>query len=265
MKVWKKIKPYLVATLLTFSFCAFIFIGNLIFTTSIQTTGTQSISLGNTQNEDSTDPFGIFAWVKTSTNSKMVVYSKRQGDANNYGYHFYVENYQIGFVIKGTGGIISIYGPTTISSNTWTHIGVTYNGDGDADTCRFYKNTSPDVPTKFSDANPIDSSNTGNAVIGLTQTGTYSYVNWNGYIAHPVKIPKVPSAGELTEIYNSGKLFNLHNFSYWQTMKADSRAFWFTFQNVGDTLTNGGTITDLTDNHFSGTVTNNITVSTDIP
>ena len=100
------------------------------------------VTLQNESNFDfeTTDPFTIEAWVRTSTILTKIIASKRLDAGGTYpGYVFWTSNNGISVIIEGTGGN-RIYAQASndgtnvisISTNTWTHLAFSYDGSGSA-------------------------------------------------------------------------------------------------------------------------------------
>ena len=197
------------------------------------------IQLGNDSSLSISGALSITAWVKfDSLTGYPMILSKRAG-ASSHAYQFYSTgskiNYNNGTIVQSSG---------TITTGTWTHIGVTFDGSGGVS---FYINGSSAGTATAASSNPT---NSGSLTIGKAYNGNY----FNGKIDEVALFNSALSSSQVASIYNSGVPGNISSLS--------PLGWW----RMGDNNSGAGTtITDQGSGSNNGTLTNGPTFSTDIP
>ncbi len=97
---------------------------------------------------DSTDPFSVFIWYKsTSPSPTLATLASKVPNANPYnGWYFYVNDTTVNILLRSSiGGYIYVrYTLPTINDNNFHLLGFTYDGSGDQTGVNFYyDNTAP--------------------------------------------------------------------------------------------------------------------------
>lgn len=208
--------------------------------------------IGAEEGEDS--PMSIVAWIKTDTNAGGFL-----GKYSGAGYEwlFYMLSGQLRFIVRqhdseaGYPYKLVNTATNTISTNTWTHIAVTYSGDHTQNDygMRVYRNGSQMSVTRGSSGvyeNMLDTTSSMGmgAYAGHTSGGQF-----NGKIDECALFDYRISGNAVSEIYNSGSpQIDLNSLSNATT----DPIFW---ARGGDrdrfsTLTNRGSVSD------NGTYTN---------
>lgn len=165
-------------------------------------------------------PFSISSWVYRTSSTNIFIISKQDNNVTTY------RGYDITFTSLGyiQLEIFSDYGgggsgqwlavrtnTSAMTTGQWYHIVAVYNGDSLANNCKIYINgisTSVTVIQDTLGSNTILNNNELN--ISRRANGTNYY---NGYQDEISIWNKALTAGEVTELYNSGKPKNLNTHS----------------------------------------------------
>jgi hypothetical protein len=153
---------------------------------------------------ESDSPLSISAWIKAdSTTGGILAKYGRTG----YEWFFYINSGQIRFLIRNSSSGTPhklVYTSATISTNTWTHVAVTYDGQ------YFNSNFGMKIYKDGSEITNLTTSSSGNyfgminystpMTMGSASGGTY----FNGRIDECALFNYVISPNAVSEIYNSG-------------------------------------------------------------
>ena len=209
-----------------------------------------NLSFGN----GSTDsPFSISAWIKPNDNQKFRIIFKYNPTQTLREYFFQVSNsskLQVGLYDANNLGSLGRNGNTTIPENVWSHVAMTYNGNGSNTGIKIYLNGALDNGSTSGGGSYTAMNNTTEPfLIGKFNGGSTA----NGLIDETAIFNTELSASDVTDIYGSGVPSSLSSYS--------SLISWW---RCGD----GDTSPTLTDNGSggnNGTMTNFSTFSTDVP
>lgn len=231
----------------------FFFIGGSSYTFtnnySAQFNGSDEyILFGDILDNDGDTPMSYCLWLKPAGVSSISALGKGAESSAINGWTMLGYGYLWAYWSHGTGDRDVEYCNTAVSSGTWYHLCITYDGAGGI---KFYTDGSEDTDTVVVEANlTSDTSNSNNFLLG---DGPY-YNSWNGVIGDVAVIPWELSSAEVTEIYNSGSEYDMTSFSAWATMKASAAALWITWED--DDLESASGVVDLTNNAYAGTAQN---------
>jgi hypothetical protein len=222
---------------------------------SIDFDGTNDfVTFGDSNNwsftgEEEDSPLSISAWIKADTTTGGIL-----GKYGSTGYEwlFYLINGQIRFIIRNSQQGLPyrlVHTSATISTNTWTHVAVTYNGQyfNNDFGMKIYKNGSEITNlTKGNSGNFFGMINYSTPMtLGSASGGTF----FNGKIDECALFNYTLSSSAITEIYNSGSpqidLNNLSNATTDPIMWARGGD-----RDTFSTLTNRGSL------NINGTYTN---------
>jgi len=151
------------------------------------------VDAGNGASLNITDAITISAWVKwLSPAIKEIITKMDSANVNANAYEFYQGNNGVVFRIWKDGVVSSLSSATTITTNTWAQIVVTWDGT----TKKIFINGVQDPNTQAVSA-PIDST-TGKVVIGAYATAVYPF---NGFIDEVRIYNRALSAAEIMSIF----------------------------------------------------------------
>ena len=197
------------------------------------------IELGNDSSLNISGALSITAWIYADSLAGYPMILSKRASAGSHAYQFYSTgskiNYNNGTIVQSSG---------SITTNVWTHIGVTFDGSGGV---AFYINGSSAGTATAASSNPT---NSGNLTVGKAYNGNH----FNGKIDELAIFNSALSSSQITSIYNSGVPGNISSLSplgWWRMGDDDSGT--------------GTTITDQGSGGNNGTLTNGPTFSTDIP
>ena len=190
---------------------------NLTREYSTETDGVdERVDMGNACNHEKNETFSVFQWVKVL--SAPVVLGTIFGKCNPVGiafkgYYLYIEN---------TGGVMTIrcllgsnvlfgemmlvQGSTEISTNTWYHVGFTYDGSSSASGIHVYVNGQPETMTVLTDNIGVSIVTSSHFCVGALDNGTLA-LNARHYCisSHTSEL----TAGEVSWIYNNRRKVDL--------------------------------------------------------
>lgn len=207
--------------------------------------------------EEEDSPLSVSAWIKADTTTGGIL---GKYGSSGYEWLFYLINGQIRFIIRNsTSGYPYklIYSPNlTISTNTWTHVAVTYNGQ------YFNSDFGVKIYKDGSEITNLTKSSSGSyqgminystpMTMGSASGGTY----FNGKIDECALFNYTLSSNAISEIYNSGSpqidLNNLTNATTDPIMwaRGGDRDSYSTLTNRGS-LNLNGTYTNMTEDDIN--------------
>ena len=214
------------------------------------------VDMGNVLNFERLDTFSISAWVKKNDNGAgMMIVAKQETSLNFKGWMFYFDSANnLKFVLRRqnqTFNRLIATSTNSISSGSWNHVLVTYDGSSTEAGFNFYINGA--------DAGSNGSGGTlgGGASLATTiplQIGTRNstFNLFEGNIDEVSIFNTELSASDVTTIYNGGvpnDISSLSPLSWWRCGDGDT----------SPTLTDNGS------GGNDGTMTNFTTFSTDVP
>ncbi|ETW99469.1 MAG: hypothetical protein ETSY2_40785 [Candidatus Entotheonella gemina] len=153
------------------------------------------VQVPDATNLDLTHALTIDAWINTNNNSaEQMIVSKTifEGDANDINYYFEIFGNRLTFAVTGNA---FKQGNTSLSSNTWYHVAVTYDGAQ----VRFYLNGALDGSRALTDV-PVG--NVADLTIG--RHGPTGIHHFNGLIDEVELFDRALSGAEIEAIYNAG-------------------------------------------------------------
>ena len=176
------------------------YVTSLIHTTFDGTN--EYVTMGDVLDFSRTDSFSVSFWFNPSTVATSFVVCKRASIA---GWACSINTNKLQFILNGTtsGRRIIARGNTVLSTSTWYHVLITYDGSEDIGGVNFYINSSAETITTIdNDLLAEDTTNSDPLTIGdKSGTGT----NFHGKIDKVVIYNDVVTSGEATTIYNYGR------------------------------------------------------------
>jgi hypothetical protein len=172
------------------------------------TTTNQALDGGNVLAFERTDVFSAFSWVyPTKTNDYHEVIGKIEPDiATQRGWEMRVDNGILTVLIANTWSTNALgvrHTGTSISTNTWYHIGFTYDGSSSASGVKLYINGAAVVAdTILEDSLTATIVSTASLFIGA-RFSTFAS-QFKGRIDETGVWSRVLTASEITQLYNSG-------------------------------------------------------------
>jgi hypothetical protein len=162
------------------------------------------VNFGNNLDFNGSTPFSFSAWVKPTTLSGLNCILSKMVAATAQGYYLRLEN-GIRFVIYNadTSGVV-VTTTTSIPLNVYTHITVTYSGNGLGNGFNIYVNGVNTTLTIVRNAFYGSASNSASFSIGSQYTGASANVFFNGVIDEVGAWSRVLTTSEVTELYNAG-------------------------------------------------------------
>ena len=135
------------------------------------------ISMGNVLDFDNTDSFSISAWFNfdPTPGGTEIIVSKNTGSGIYTGYYLWLDsgsnvNFALISTISGTPwNAIRILGTTVLSSSTWNHVLLTYDGSSNASGVKMFLNGNPETLT-------IDIDNLSGSTLN---SATFNIGSWN--------------------------------------------------------------------------------------
>jgi len=208
-----------------------------------------NLSFGNGTTDS---PFSISAWIKPVDSVKFRIVFKYNATTSLREYFFQVSTaskLQVGLYDASNGGSLSRVGNTTILENVWSHVAMTYNGNGSGNGIKIYLNGSLNNGSTGGGGSYTAMNNTNEPLlIGKFSGGTLA----DGLIDETAIFNTELSASDVTSIYNGGvpnDISSLSPLSWWRCGDGDT----------SPTLTDNGS------GGNDGTMTNFSTFSTDVP
>ena len=203
--------------------------------------------------DGSTDSaFSISAWIKPDNNEKFRIVFKYNATQSLREYYFQVaggQKLQVGLYDASNLGSKSRNGVTTIPENVWSHVAMTYNGNGSSTGIKIYLNGSLDNGSTGGGGTYTAMNNTSEPLlIGEYNGGTSA----DGEIDEVAIFNTALSAVDITNIYNIGVPTDLSEFS--------SLVSWWRFEEGS-----GTSVADSGSGSNTGTLENSATFSTDTP
>ena len=199
----------------------------------------------------SDSPFSISAWIKPDVTSRFRLIFKYGSTLKEYFFQIAAGG-ELQVSLKDTINDASIgrNGNTTITTASWSHVAMTYNGSGHATRIKVYLNGSLDNGSTTGSGSYTAMSNTSEPLeIGRFTSGSYA----DGHIDEVAIFNTELSATDIENIYNSGAPTDLTGtsglVSWWRMGDGD------TAPTITD---NGGGGNNATMNNFS-------TFSTNVP
>jgi hypothetical protein len=161
------------------------------------------VNFGNNLDFNGSTPFSFSAWVKPTTLGLNCILSKMVA-ATAQGYYLRLEN-GIRFVIYNadTSGVV-VTTTTPIPLNVYTHITVTYSGNGLGNGFNIYVNGVNTTLTIVRNAFYGSASNSASFSIGSQYTGVSVAQFFHGVIDEVGAWSRALTATEVTELYNAG-------------------------------------------------------------
>ena len=158
------------------------------------------VSVADDTSLNLTNNYSITAWARfDSLSGAPMLVSKRQ-DIGTHAYQFYSTGSKLAF---NNGGGIN-YSDSTLSINTWYHVGVTFASG----VVTFYLNGEPDGG--FTSTNSNNPTNTYELQLGRAYNGNY----FNGQMDEVAIFNSVLTAPEMLNIYNNK--FYPQILSFWR-------------------------------------------------
>jgi len=203
--------------------------------------------------DGSTDSaFSISAWIKPDDSEKFRIVFKYNATQSLREYYFQIaggQQLQVGLYDASNLGSLARNGVTTIPENVWSHVAMTYNGNGSNTDIRIYLNGSPDNGSTAGSGTYTAMNNTSEPLlIGEFDGGTSA----DGEIDEVAIFNTGLSAVDITNIYNGGVPTDLSEFS--------SLVSWWRFEEGS-----GTSVADSGSGSNTGTLQNSATFSTDTP
>jgi len=214
----------------------------------------ERINFGNVLDETGTNPVTFSAWVKTS-DADAGIFSKGAAAAGSgIIYMFVIAGGKLYmWFASGSGNYFYAVSNASVNTGAWIHLAAVYDGSNEENGITLYINGSSTAVTRGSSGTFTSSTNAGNFYVGFHEAVSPRWMN--GVIGDLVILPWAANTAIITELYNGSSELDMTTFSEWNTMKADVRSMWVTWE--ADDLTGGtGSVTDLTDNGYVGTPTN---------
>lgn len=162
------------------------------------------VDFGNNLDFNGSTPFSFSAWVKPNVlNSFNCIFSKIVASTAQ-GYYLRLEN-GVRFVIyNATFNPIVVTTTTPLSLNVFTHITLTYSGNGLANGVNIYLNGNNTSLNVIADNFSGSASNQASFSIGSQYSGGSASVFFNGIIDEVGVWARKITPIEVTELYNSG-------------------------------------------------------------
>lgn len=161
-------------------------------------------NFGNNLDFNGSTPFSFSAWVKPTTLGELNCILSKMVAATAQGYYLRLEN-GIKFVMYNadTSGV-AVTTTTSIPLNVYTHITVTYSGNGLGNGFNIYVNGVNTTLTIVRNAFYGSASNTASFSIGSQYTGISASLFFKGVIDEVGAWSRALTATEVTELYNAG-------------------------------------------------------------
>jgi hypothetical protein len=152
------------------------------------------VTFGDVLSLERTDAFSFSFWIKPNSNNGMILGKKAYfNTSNKLRFQLIADN--------STSNWILVDSTNTVSLNEWTHVTVTYSGNGAASGVSIYLNGSLETPIVTADNLTADISNNIDFNIGARNNGNLPF---NGRIDEVVYLSSELSATDVTALYNDG-------------------------------------------------------------
>jgi hypothetical protein len=162
------------------------------------------VTFGDVLSLERTDAFSFSFWIKPNSNNGMILGKNDSASgAKGYAVYFNTSN-KLRFQLianNSTSNWILVDSTNTVSLNEWTHVTVTYSGNGAASGVSIYLNGSLETPIVTADNLTADISNNIDFNIGARNNGNLPF---NGRIDEVVYLSSELSATDVTALYNDG-------------------------------------------------------------
>jgi len=155
-----------------------------------------------------------------------------------------------GFLFNGQGGAWYKAMSTVINLNQWYHVTAVYKyvtGNWNTDITLYLDGVIRSYVHGSGSASQI-TYDTQKCYIGLNM------LYYWGVLGDIVVLPIACTESEVLELYNGGKEKDMTTFSRWNEVKSNPKTLWVTWEN--DNLGGGGSVVDLSNNHYVGTPIN---------
>lgn len=156
---------------------------------------------------DRTDPFSFVFWIKNSQNTDVFIFNKNLSSNPKTGYTFQFDaNGKLTFVLQndnvaGNRFRVDSTNNTLISSGSWTHFAITYNGNSSGAGIKIYQNGSSIPTTVVTESLTGSTTNTANFYLGALN-GTSFFVS--GAIDEFSIWSKELTSGYISSLYSKG-------------------------------------------------------------
>ena len=164
-----------------------------------------TVDFGNNLDFDGSTPFSVSCWINTNNvTSSNVPLAKAQNLAPFTGYWFLITSTgNLRFILSNdlnSPNWLAIENSTTLSTSTWYHCVMTYDGSKSSTGLKVYVDNALNTQNVISNTLTGSTSNSINFKIGARNNGFF----YNGLIDEVAVFNKELSASEVTELYNSG-------------------------------------------------------------
>ena len=214
------------------------------------------VTMGDVLDEDGTGAFSISFWENLDSTGNTHLVGKMLNSDTYAGYSAYINSNKLRFAIINSfsGNTLMVDTTTSLSSGTWQHIVITYDGSQDVSGVTIYINGSNDELTTIYDS--LDSSSTTTAPFTIaSRNGTAMFTD--GKIDEVSFFNSELTSGNVTTIYNSGvpnDISGLSPVGWWRMGEGD------TYPTLTDSGSgsNDGTMTNMESGDITGAETTGI-------
>jgi hypothetical protein len=163
-----------------------------------------TVDFGNNLDFDGSTPFTVSCWVNpNNVTSTQVPLAKAKNTIDYEGYWFLIINGKMNFILSSginANDWVRVENSITLSTSTWYHCIMTYDGSKSASGLKVYVNNSLNTQNIIKDTLTGSISNTRSFKLGARDNGFF----YNGIIDEVGIWDRVLSESEVTELYNSG-------------------------------------------------------------
>ena len=164
-----------------------------------------TVDFGNNLDFDGSTPFSVSCWINTNNvTSSNVPLAKAQNLAPFTGYWFLITSTgNLRFILSNdlnSPNWLAIENSTTLSTSTWYHCVMTYDGSKSSTGLKVYVDNALNTQNVISNTLTGSTSNSINFKLGARNNGFF----YNGLIDEVGVWNRELSSSEVTELYNSG-------------------------------------------------------------
>ena len=162
------------------------------------------VDFGNNLDFDGSTPFTVSCWMNpNNVTSTQVPLAKASNTVDYEGYWFLIINGKMNFVLSSglnANDWVRVENSIALSTSTWYHCIMTYDGSKSASGLKVYVNNSLNTQNIIKDTLTGSISNSRNFKLGARDNGFF----YNGIIDEVGVWDRELSESEVTELYNSG-------------------------------------------------------------